>query len=246
MARFLTTTDSIARTEAVIKQSQRRLILISPYVQISERYMRRLSDADNRGVQIDLVCRVEDLKADQRSLLTNLDNLTLYDDPRLHAKCFACEKGLVLTSLNFYEASEANYEMGIYLDVEDDEVLYREAMNEARHIIEHATEVTLDRPKSSTSKKAASGHRSRKMKQSSSKLPTSGHCLRCGASIDYDPSAPYCPEHYYEWKEYENWSYKDDFCHSCGTKRRRSVSREKPECTECFKVNKALRQTSLV
>ena len=131
MADFLTTKGALSKIEDVIRDADKALTVITPYVQISEDFARRLRDADERGVQIRLVCRIKDLVSSQRAKLAEFDNLRVYDDPKLHAKCFINEVGLVLTSLNFYQASEQNNEMGVYLDAHEDRRAFSDAVKEA-------------------------------------------------------------------------------------------------------------------
>lgn len=132
MARFLTTKGTLYEIERVIQAAQDELVLITPFVALSASYQRRLKEADERGVTIRLVCRMDDLKSEWRTFFGSLTHAVLYDEPRLHAKCFHNGSSLVLTSLNLYEFSEQNHEMGVLLDPEYDAEAFREAAAEAR------------------------------------------------------------------------------------------------------------------
>ena len=141
MAQFLTTKGSIARIEDVFTFARGELHLITPFVQLTDTHVRRLRDADARGVRTTLVCRYDDLKQEERRFFADLANGRVFDDPDLHAKCFINERGLVLTSLNLYAASEQNNEMGVWLDAQEDREAYERAVEEAQSIREHAREV---------------------------------------------------------------------------------------------------------
>lgn len=64
MAHFLTTAQAVAEIETVIQQADGDLFFVSPFVQLSERFRRRLADAAADGAAVHVVCRAGDLKAD--------------------------------------------------------------------------------------------------------------------------------------------------------------------------------------
>ena len=238
MADFLTTADSIARIEGVIRQADGDLHLVSPYVQLSERYRRRLADADADGVTTHLVCRARDLKADQQAFLSSLSRLRLYDAPKLHGKVFVNGRGAVLTSFNLYEASEQNHETGVWLCADADRQAYDDVRREVASIIGHATEVRPDKaPSAKTEAPKAKEGRGRFLVKAKGAPPAAGHCIRCGAGVDYDPKRPYCPACFRQWARFKNPAYGDDRCHGCGGEDAKAFSLEKPECRRCYKRN---------
>lgn len=239
MARFLTTKGSLYEIENVIQRARRRLTVITPFVQVSDDFARRLRDADENDVEIRLVCRVGSLAEKQKEALGEYRNLSVYDDPKLHAKCFVNDDGLVLTSLNFYEASEQNNEMGVYLDAKTDRAAYEEAVREAESIVRAAgppVGLGSRAPKSKRSEKRGAGNfiaRGRK----AGAPPKGGHCIRCGTGTDYDPAKPYCARCFRQWLRFKNPTYADDRCHGCGAEDAKAFSLEKPECYTCYKRN---------
>ena len=239
MARFLTTKGSLFEIENVIQRARRRLTIITPFVQVSDDFARRLQDADQKDIEIRLVCRVGSLAEKQKAALAEYRNLVVYDDEKLHAKCFVNESGLVLTSLNFYEASEQNNEMGVYLDSETDRAAYEEAVREADSIVRAAgppVDFGSSRSKPKRSGKKGAGNfitRGRKAKAA----PTGGNCIRCGTGMDYDPKKPYCGRCFRQWLRFKNPTYADDRCHGCGAEDAKAFSLEKPECYACYKRN---------
>lgn len=143
MARFLTTKEvdtnrnDKAKSERVIRGAQERLVLKSPYLKLHQLVVERLGDAARRGVEIRLVCREGDLKDAQRAQLMALPRVQLFFMEHLHAKCYANERRLVLTSMNLYDASGKIREMGVSCEVGQE--LYRDAMAEAESIINNAS-----------------------------------------------------------------------------------------------------------
>lgn len=255
VARFLTTKGCLAEIEAVITSAQSRLVLITPFVQITDAHARRLRDAAARGVKTVLVCRHDSLKPDVQAFFAGLDGCEVYDDPSLHAKCFVGERGLVLTSLNLYGASEQNNEMGVWLDAEDDRRAYTDAVAEAASIQQHARCVTTPkvrwgaflRPAAPQEKparkpKGASEHTATARRKAPAKRKArrsdEGMCLRCGDRIPFDPGRPYCLGCFREWAKWEDPTYQDRFCHACGIPEG-TASMEKPLCYGCYKEHAA-------
>ena len=117
MVQFLNTEKSSAALVDLINKANKKLVLISPYVKISERLLERLKDVCRRGsVDMTLVCRKKDLKPDTKVALAQIPRLTLRFLSNLHAKCFYNDTAMIITSLNLHEHSQQNNkEMGIYL-----------------------------------------------------------------------------------------------------------------------------------
>ena len=66
-----------------------------------------------------------------RSQLEQLDNLSLRFLNKLHAKCFFNEDNMVITSMNLYDFSEQNIEMGVLINKQDEAELFNAAVIEA-------------------------------------------------------------------------------------------------------------------
>ena len=43
-----------------------------------------------------------------------------------------------------------------------------------------------------------------------------GYCIRTGVKIPFDPKRPFSLEAYRSWSSFENWNYKENFCHRTG------------------------------
>jgi len=77
MAEFLTTKGTASHIEDIIKDASKTLVLISPYLQISESFYSRLKAASARSVSIIIVYRKNELKEGEYELLSSLNNVDL-------------------------------------------------------------------------------------------------------------------------------------------------------------------------
>lgn len=154
MSKFLNTkgiTDWITR---IIDETERELVIITPYMQLSDNIYNSLQNANNRGVETIIIYREGKLTEKDKQKLCSIDNLNLMHHPNVHAKCFYNENYLLIASMNLYEFSEKNNrEMGVLLhrnslddnksnnwgsnDVDDDEI-FEDALIEINQIINGA------------------------------------------------------------------------------------------------------------
>ena len=66
MADFLTTQGTSYNLENIIINATKWLVLISPYLNITENFLQRLQDADRRKVKIIIVYGKDELKPDEK------------------------------------------------------------------------------------------------------------------------------------------------------------------------------------
>ena len=145
MVEFLTTSDTSSRLERIIKEALRELVLVSPYLQISNNLLERLQDADKLQVKITLIYGKDQLKPEESEKLGDLKNLALYYYKNVHAKCFYNENHLIITSMNMYEFSEkTNREMGVFVHREGDDGIYGKAVTEVQSILSHSTKIKIE------------------------------------------------------------------------------------------------------
>ena len=143
MTEFLTTQGTAYHLENTIINANKWLILISPFLNITENFLQRLQDADKRKVKIIIIYGKSKLKPEEKKKLQELENLSLYYCRNLHAKCFLNEDCLIITSMNMYEFSEkTNREMGVLIRKSDDadQKVYEDAMREVKSILDSAQE----------------------------------------------------------------------------------------------------------
>ena len=170
----------------------------------------------------------------------------------LHAKCYLNEKEALVTSINLYDWSTRNVEMGVLVSKSEgilgsffggdlrDEELYDDILKHVQEIVDwsddaptHAkvTPVMQDHKPSATTTKE-------KAKQTRRSIATieSGACIRCGTEINADPSKPFCKRHWRYWNKEKYDDYLQEFCHLCG--KGHEVTRLRPACYPCYKKYK--------
>ncbi len=120
MAKFLNTQGLSEWIPRMIKEAEREVVILAPYIQTSELLYKALKNADDRGVEVLVVYREEKLNDFEKEKLLSIKNLNLFHHPNLHAKCYMNEKHIIVASMNMYEYSEKNNrEMGILIIRED-------------------------------------------------------------------------------------------------------------------------------
>jgi phosphatidylserine/phosphatidylglycerophosphate/cardiolipin synthase-like enzyme len=229
MAKFLTTSWVSSYIEDIIKNAKEEVVLVSPYLQLSQSFYERLKDAQDHDVNIIIVYGKSELSSKETALLEKLPNLSLYFSKNLHAKCYFNESSMVITSMNMYEYSEKNNrEMGVYITKNEDNEIYEEASKETQSIIRSSDEVQL----SKTVKSKRPSKKSEKPKKN--KKSKVGNCIRCSANIPLNIESPYCKKCYKSWSFYENIDFEEKVCHSCGDNNDSTIV--KPVCYSCYKT----------
>ncbi len=222
MAEFLTTSGTSHHIENIIIEAKSKLILVSPYLQISKTLFERLKDASNRRVSIKIIYGKDELKPNEKNSLAELRTVELFYFENLHAKCYFNESKMVITSMNMYQFSErTNREMGVLIDSVTDKTLYDKAACEAFSILQSSEQAQLKKTSRETSVSA---------KTTTRKVP--GYCIRCEDRITHNPSSPYCPNCYNSWSYWKNYDYEESVCHTCGQYETTTMS--KPQCYNCF------------
>tara|TARA_R110002051_G_scaffold250392_2_gene309725 strand:+ start:1115 stop:1918 length:804 start_codon:yes stop_codon:yes gene_type:complete len=145
MARFLNTSGTNFFLEEMVKNTQERLIFISPYLKLNDRLKELLEDKNRLKIDIRIVYGKSDLRPAEAEWLAELSFVRTSFCKNLHAKCYINEDKCIITSLNLYEFSQVNNnEMGVLIDKHEDTELYRDAYDEALRIIRISDEdVTL-------------------------------------------------------------------------------------------------------
>ncbi|MBK7966676.1 MAG: phospholipase D family protein [Bacteroidetes bacterium] len=232
MAEFLTTNGTSFHIENIIMEAKSKLILVSPFLQISKTFYERLKDASNKNVAIKIIYGKDDLKPNERNSLAELKNVELFFFQNLHAKCYFNENKMVITSMNMYEFSEKNNrEMGVLIDRHTDNLVFDKAVAETLSIIQSAEPVPLHKSSRQTIsevKPVTNGLKQKFQKQ------IRGYCIRCEERIDYNADKPYCPDCYAIWVQYENPEYIENVCHRCGEYDETSMN--KPQDSNCYKL----------
>lgn len=233
MAEFLTTSGTSYNIENIIIEAKNKLVLVSPYLQISKTLHERLKDASNKNVAIKIIYGKDELKPNERNSLAELKNVELFFFQNLHAKCYFNESKMVITSMNMYEFSEkTNREMGVLIDRNIDRDLFDKAVNETLSILQSAEPQPLKKSERQTLpefKPTTNGQIKTKYK-----TQIRGYCIRCETRIDYDVDKPYCSDCFGTWAQYENPNYKENVCHRCGEYEETSMA--KPLDKDCYSL----------
>lgn len=237
MAEFFTTRNTASHIEALIDNAKRQLTLISPYLQIPTGLLPRLRAADARGVETRLVFRTDKLNPEERDKLSELKRLSLFSLDHLHAKCYANEQEVLISSLNLYAYSEQhNWEMSVLLTESDGEAM-RKARSEIDLVLRTATPHptrpgirsfltnVFARPVS-----VPAGTPERQVRKAETRR---GYCIRCTGDVRYVPQSPLCTSCYATWAVWGNEDYPERTCHRCA--KPADVTKAKPLCAPCFR-----------
>jgi len=226
MAKFLTTLETSAKIEKIIRQAKEELTLITPYLKLTQIFHDRLIDAGNRNVNIKLIYGKEELNPEDLENLKELKNLELYFCENLHAKCYFNENLMVISSMNLHEFSQTNNrEMGVQIKLEEDPELFNDAKNEAGSIIKASIKETSQTKISD-------------LEEDKIKYQGKGYCARCRIEIEFNPQKPLCRPCYDIWIKFADPYYQEKFCHKCGKEFQTSYTH--PLCKDCWQETKNL------
>lgn len=237
MAKFLNTRKAVAAIEDLIKNAGAKLVLISPYLKLSKDFKELLTYRNNMDKITTIIFGKQELQPDEMKFLQSLQFVILKFNEDLHAKCYANEKQIIITSLNLYKFSmENNKEMGVLIDLDEpsDKSIYDEAYKEIEYIDSTSQKFKFNVNSTNEVTKNSINNNAQKTNNDE------GYCIRCGIKTKMSPEHPYCLDCYQKWKKFEDKTYveKKGFCHICGKSRPSSM--EKPVCTDCYKKNKNL------
>jgi len=251
MTEFLTTHGTAHHIERIIQESTQNLVLVSPYLKLSEIFFDRIKDADKRGIKIVIIYGKDELKPAEKAKLEQLKNISTYFSKNLHAKCYFNENKMVITSMNMYDFSEKNnIEMGVLLTRQSDENAFKSALNEVEYIVRSSEIKTKNKPADSplpsthkekpnssishqdTVKPSLATYLIGALSSMLAKSTLDAYCIRCHTKIHFDPYRPLCDNCYPGWARYQNPSYPEQFCHACG--RPSNTTKDKPLCSSCY------------
>lgn len=231
MAKFLNTTGVSYHLEELIKGTKERLILISPYLQFTDRIKEHLSNLNIQKRDIRIVYRENKLQLEENNWLESQIGIRTSLCKNLHAKCYINENEAIITSMNLYEFSQQNNnEMGIYISKTQDTELYNATLEEAQRLLTISEEiritvkkVTADTPPK-TEKKVVEA-KPTIIKSSDKQL---GFCIRIGVLIPFNVEKPMCYEAFKSWSKYSDPDYPEKYCHYTGEPSNGDTSVSKP------------------
>lgn len=233
MVKFLDTTGVTYHLQQLINNANERLILISPYLQLSDRLRQYLEDKDRLKIDVRIIYGKSELQPAENNWLKSLRSIRTSFCQNLHAKCYLNENEAIITSMNLYEYSQVNnHEMGVYINRGEDEQLYSSIYTEAMRLVRISDEIKISVAKVPKENDETN-------KKTRKNVPSmSGFCIRCGETLKLNPMSPYCSKCYKSWKKYENGDFEEKFCHICGKPNKSTLI--KPSCYECYTTYKNL------
>ena len=118
MAIFLNRLGILKHFDRLFVEAKRELVLITPYIKLSDEILEKFELARKRGIEILLVYKEDEKSKSEIQKLKTFDNLTILKHSHLHSKCYLNENSLIICSMNLYEHSiKNNREMGVLMDL---------------------------------------------------------------------------------------------------------------------------------
>lgn len=144
MAKFLNTTGVSYHLEELIKNTNDRLILISPYLQFHKRVKDNLENLNVLKRDIRIIYRENKLQVEESNWLESQIGIRTSLCNSLHAKCYLNESEAIVTSMNLYSFSQQNNdEMGIHIMKKNDPDLYNDIYNEVQRLLTISEEIRV-------------------------------------------------------------------------------------------------------
>jgi phosphatidylserine/phosphatidylglycerophosphate/cardiolipin synthase-like enzyme len=230
MAKILTTKGSAAALEDIIRRADKTLYIISYSFIVSDSFIKRLKQAVDKGVVINIVYGTN-IKESSYVKLKELPNMKIFQLEYLHAKIFANESKCIIGSMNFSEASEINNtELGVMLTAQSDKEAFQDAINHCTDIV---NEATLKRPM--MPKEVADQIAKSKSNCVEFEMPL-GYCIRTGKRIPLNHEKPYSDKAFEAWREEGEKNWGEKFDHFTGEKSNGVTTKEFPVLNKNWKA----------
>lgn len=231
MAKFLNTTGISYHLEELIKGTKEKIILISPYLQFTDRIKEHLENLNIQKLDIRIVYRENKLQLDENNWLESQIGIRTSLCKNLHAKCYINENAAIITSMNLYEFSQQNNnEMGIYFTKVEDTDLYNDTFDEVQRLLTISEEIRVSVKKVTANTPPKTEKKIIEINSSNTKSTDrhNGFCIRTRVPIPFDVERPMSNEAYKSWNKYSNPAYPEKFCHFSGEPSNGATSLRKP------------------
>lgn len=240
MAKFLNTTGVSYHLEELIKGTKDRLILISPYLQFTDRIKEHLSNLNIQKRDIRIVYRENKLQPEENNWLESQIGIRTSLCKNLHAKCYINENEAIITSMNLYEFSQQNNnEMGIHFTKSQDTDLYNSTFDEAQRLLTISEEIRVTVKKVTSDTPPNTDKKNLEVKSSNKSTDKrTGYCIRTGVQIPFDIEKPLSYEAFKKWNEYGDADYPEKYCHFSGEESNGQTSVSKPILSKNWKKAK--------
>jgi len=138
--RFLNRQGLVEGIKSIFKQSKSEIVILVPYIKISDAIWQEMKNAEKKGKHIIIVYRENEMKSVEKDKLYSLPHVTLLNHPHIHTKCYMNEESIIIGSMNLYEHSEVyNREMGVLAHLDSFDTIYEDAKREIREVIKAST-----------------------------------------------------------------------------------------------------------
>jgi len=251
MSYFITASDLNSELENIFEFAEKELILISPYIKLHERFKSVLkTKLDNPELSIIVVFGKNEtdvsksMKKEDFEFFKQFPNVQIRHEKRLHAKLFANENDVLITSMNLYDYSQdTNIETGI-LSRTNDKYIGTSALGYFDRVIDQAvllfdkipvfekgifgltkkyknSEIQFDvtnefYSNTNFNQKRKTERIKNTRSENTVQKNKSGYCIRTGAAIIFNVEKPLSSNAYISWKKFENDEYAENYCHFSG------------------------------
>lgn len=250
MAKFLTTKQISSELEELIKDADKTLYLVSPYLKLSKDFQELINSRNKNEKKTIIIYGKYELTPEQLKFLTGLRHVYLKFHENLHAKCYVNDSKLIITSLNFYEYSMINNkEMGVIYDITnpEDVEIYSKALDYIKFIEQNSNDKPFELTKNSSvdnsiaEKKIEINNQTSVKSELKKKNNTqTGYCIRTGIEIPFDVEKPMTYESYKSWNKFGDPNYPEKFCHFSGESSNGETSIGKPILKKNWKKAKEI------
>lgn len=242
-AEFLDTQGVSYYLKKLINNSNDKLYLISPYLQLNNQLKLSLEDRHKFSIDIIIIYgKVTDINPDDSAWLQSMPGIKLMFHKDLHAKCYFNEKEAIITSMNLYMFSQQNnVEMGIYISKEKDEDLYNQVAKEVDRIKRGSEHRTISVQKVENKKPETTKQQSvPKAENRKHNNNQTGYCIRTGVEIPFNVEKPMSYEAYKVWSQFGDPDYPEKYCHFSGEPSNGETSVSKPILRKNWKKAKEI------
>lgn len=246
MAQFITTRQISSELELLIREADKVLYLVSPYLKLSKDFQELINSRNKNEKKTIIIYGKSELTPEQLKFLTGLRHVYLKFHENLHAKCYINDTKLIITSLNFYEYSMINNkEIGVLYNtnIPEDQDIYSKALEHVKFIednsddkpFELATNISerakVENKKYESSKQQKIAQKETKEIQNNK----TGYCIRTGVEIPFNVKKPLSNDAYKKWNEYGDPEYPEKYCHFSGEPSNGKTSVAKPILSKNWK-----------
>ncbi|GAA4839567.1 phospholipase D family protein [Algivirga pacifica] len=112
---IISTLEISSQIERMLKERSEYLVLVTPYIKLLPRFKVLLEQGLKKIQKVIVIYRENELRIEEKSWLSQFNNVELYPVKNLHAKIYLNQSTALITSMNLYEYSQINnHEIGFF------------------------------------------------------------------------------------------------------------------------------------